>query len=650
MNTGAKLRKRMFPAVMLLMVSLFTLNAGAETGDIPPELERWKSWALYGQDEKRCPVRFNDGEVYHCAWPSRLTLTVETTKGEFEQQWRIFAKGWVPLPGSADLWPEQVTLDRETITVVSRNHIPSVWMTPGEHRVTGVFQWKELPEIMRIPPSVGLVSLTMNGKGIDSPVLDKQGQLWLQKRAQASGERDVQEVGIFRLVNDGIPMELVTHLQLRVSGQAREIRLDNVLLEGTIPVRIESPLPVRLGQENELQVQARPGQWTIRIAARFERPVTEIGPVKGMVEREIWSYQSQHHLRMAEIEGVTRIEPNQTDNPTDWKEFPAYIVTPDSTIRFKEIRRGDPDPAPDRLALVRVWWLDFDGKGFTVQDRIQGTMSRQWYLAMNPPGMLGRVSVDGADQLITVYGDDPKAGVELRRGRLDLTADSRYEASTARIPAVGWDHDFQSLSGRLNLPPGWRLLTAQGVDIVPGTWFQRWTLLDFFIMLIIGIGVLKLRSIGWGALALVTMMLIYHEHQAPRYAWLHVLAAMGLLRVLPDGWAKRLIRLWGIGAVVVLLVLSIPFMVQQIRWGVYPQLEYPANSRMEPAMPVMEMENQQLAGSVGGEPEVKQAERMKRTPPSLPSIRPPHPLPTTRRFSNRLLSASRRFSCRIPTR
>ncbi|NJL60440.1 MAG: hypothetical protein HC887_13185, partial [Desulfobacteraceae bacterium] len=244
--------------------------------------------------------------------------------------------------------------------------------------------------MMKIPPSAGLVSLSINGKAVDSPVLDKQGQLWLQKRAQAGAQEDVQEIATYRLINDLIPMEVVTHLQLKISGQAREIRLNNVLLNASIPMKIESPLPIRMGRDNDFQIQARPGQWQIRIYARFDGPIHELS---GSVMKSGHS-KSQNDLRMAEIGGAMPIEPKQTDNPSDWKEFPAYIIKPDTKLTFKEIRRGDPDPAPDRLNLERTWWLDFDGKGFTIQDNITGTMSKGWYLSMNPPGNLGRVSVD----------------------------------------------------------------------------------------------------------------------------------------------------------------------------------------------------------------------------------------------------------------
>jgi hypothetical protein len=258
--------------------------------------------------------------------------------------------------------------------------------------------------------------------------------------------------------------------------------------------------------------------------------------------------------------------------PDEWRQFAAYLMKPGTTMQFKEIRRGDPEPVPDQLSLFRRLWLDFDGKGLTVQDTIDGTLSRQWYLAVNLPMVLGRVSVDGKDQVITAQGDERKAGVVLRQGDLKLQCDARLPERTGSLNAVGWDHDFKKVSGELHLPPGWRLMAAMGVDQASDTWLQRWSLLDFFVVLMIALAVFKLRGWRWGILALAVMVLIFHEQGAPRMVWLHILAALALLPLLPENWIKRTVSLWGVGALLTLLIISIPFVIHQIRWGIYPQL------------------------------------------------------------------------------
>ncbi len=557
----------------LLTIPLTVLAASGDGGKIPPGLEEWKSWTLYGQEQKRCPVYYNDGNAYQCAWPSEFILKAGPGEGRFEQNWLIFSPTWIPLPGEPGVQPESVIADGIIAPVISRNGVPCIYLNSGKHVVEGTFAWDTIPEVIRIPPSSGLIRLYIGGKAVNRPILDKNGRLWLQKRSDPETKEDRREIKIYRLIDDSIPMRVTTHVDMTISGGAREIRLDHVIPDQTEPIRLESSLPARLSRDGELMIQARPGRWTARIESYYKEPMYSIGPAPCEYGREIWSFKARSSFRVVEIEGAPSVEPSRTQLPREWRRHPAYIITPDTTLKIKELRRGDPDPAPDRLALERTFWLDFDGDGFTIRDHITGSVSRNWYLAMNPPARLGRVTVDGENRLITYPAGDEKPGVELRRGMIDLKADSRYEKSIESVPAVGWDHDFQSLSATLNLPPGWRLFTASGVDIAPGTWFQRWTLLDLFIVLIIAISVYKLRNAAWGLITLAAMILIYHEIDAPRLVFLHILAALALMKVIPEGRIRRIIKFWALCSIIVLATISVTFMVQQARWGIYPQLE-----------------------------------------------------------------------------
>jgi len=541
--------------------------------DIPAPLQPWTSWVLHGMEDRMCPTDYNNGEAYRCRWPSRISLHIDSNKGRFELEWRVFSPGWVPLPGSPGTWPGKVTVNREPVEVLNRNKRPSVRLPPGRHMVRGRFEWSRMPEMLQIPPETGLVRLFINDREADAPVIDANGRLWLQKQAEKPELENRTNVRIFRLIDDSIPMTVTSHLDISISGQAREITLDGLLPGGSIPMKLDSPLPARFDPEGRLLIQARPGRWTVRIHSRFSSQVDQLGPGTTAYGPEIWSFQSRNDLRMVTISGVQPVEPKRTDMPNEWKQLPAWLLKKGDIMRLKTIRRGDPDPAPDRLTLHRTWWLDFDGTGYTVHDRISGTMSRQWSLWMNPPAQLGRVSVDGKDRLITAQGKDAKPGVELRRGQLLLEADSRFDASRSQLPAVGWDHEFQEVKGELNLPPGWRIFSARGTDIHPGTWLQQWSLLDFFIVLILSLAIGKLKNRIWGLIALVTLTFIYHEPGSPRLVWISIVAALALSRALPHGRFRTLVHVWAGLSVAALLVISIPFMVHQIRTGMYPQLE-----------------------------------------------------------------------------
>ncbi len=571
--------KKYFSLCLVLMFFICLRNTFAAPLDktaVPPDLAPWIPWVMHGQEEKFCPELCNQPQSFQCAWPAQLNIAATKDGGQFSQEWTVFAKTWIPLPGSPERWPENVLVNSVPTPVILRKNTPSLFLNPGKYSVRGEFQWKDIPEILQIPAQTGLLSLNIGDREIPFPVQDQSGRVWLQKREIAKSDEDRAEVTIFRKITDDIPLQIETLVQLNISGQAREIRLAQILPDGSIPLALSAPFPVRIGEKGEILAQVRPGKWEIRIGTRFPQPADQIGPVIGAYGQEIWVFQSRNDLRLVEIQGPPSIDPSRTGLPDDWKSLPAYLMDKDSSLTLKQIRRGNEAPAPDRLQLQRTWWLDFDGKGFTVQDQITGTMSSNWSLSVLPLLSLGRVSVNGTDQLITMQNG--KQGVEIRHGNIRLTAESRMEKADTSLSATGWDHDFEKVSGTLHLPPGWKLFSQNGADTASGTWLRRWTLLDIFLILVISVGTFRLRNPLWGLTALLCLILIWHEKDAPRYVWLHILAALALLSVLPVGKIRNLVRMWGIGSVLVLLVMTIPFMVLQIRHGLYPQLEYPWQS------------------------------------------------------------------------
>jgi len=94
---------------------------------------------------------------------------------------------------------------------------------------------------------------------------------------------------------------------------------------------------------------------------------------------EVWVFAKQNN-RIVEIEGGLAIDPQQTSLPGNWRNYPAYYLKEGETLTFKEMKRGDPVPAPDQLSLQRMLWLRFDGSGYTIQDTISGKKTTGWRL------------------------------------------------------------------------------------------------------------------------------------------------------------------------------------------------------------------------------------------------------------------------------
>ncbi|MFL5319672.1 MAG: hypothetical protein ACJ790_08430, partial [Myxococcaceae bacterium] len=564
-------------AVVCLLSALAATAAPPKKEELPPALREWTGWVLHGQESALCP-QFSGGDESSCVWPGRLSLSIENKGGKFSQSFKVYTEQLVAMPGNQERWPQNVKVDGKDAVVIEKDGNPKVQLTPGEHTVTGEFLWDAMPESVDIPESTGLLTLTVKGKEVAIPNRTDVGEVFLQKEAEAEEETENVELQIHRLVTDDIPLTLTTHIQLNVSGKSREVLLGKALPPDFVPMQITSGLPVKLESDGRLRVQARAGSWTIDLVARHEGVVNALSRPKPdglwIDGDEVWVFDARPHLRQVLVEGVNAVDPNQTTLPDAWKRLPAYAMGPADSFKLTERRRGDSDPAPDVLRLSRTMWLDFDGSGYTINDRISGALHRSWRLEMQQPSELGRVVASGADQFITRLGDGKLSGVELRQGVINLEADSRIKGDRGDVPAVSWDADFHQVSGVLNLPPGWRLFHASGADDVPGTWIRHWSLLELFLVLVIALAVGRLFGVMWGVLALVTLGLSFPENDSPQYVWLFVLAGEALVRVLPKGWIQTTAKVFRFGSWAGLVLVTVPFLVQHIREGMYPALEH----------------------------------------------------------------------------
>jgi hypothetical protein len=541
---------------------------------VPDPLRPWADWAMYGHEAERCPFLNGDTGVRNCVWPSSLELTLDDRGGKFSQHFRVEAEGFAVLPGSDKRWPQEVRVDGKPAALIVDQGSPAVLLAPGDHQATGLFVWDSLPESLPVPRSTGLLSITLRGTKVAFPQREEDGRIWLQRRSEANEERAL-DVAVYRRVDDNVPLMLTTRMDLRVAGKAREEVLGKPLPKDFVPMALTGSLPARLDVDGNLRVQLRPGKFSIELTARHEGPATSLTPgnASGLWPAdELWVFDAHPGLRQVVVEGVAAVDPQQTTLPPDWKRLPAYRIKRGETMKLTERQRGDADPAPDRLTLERTVWLDFDGKGYSVLDEMSGTLSRSWRLSVSPPTDLGRVSVGGQDVLITRAEPNGPAGVEVRQGNLQLTAESRVEGTGTVIPSTSWAHPFQQVSASLNLPPGWRLLAASGADDVPGSWVRRWTLLDLFLLLITALAVARVHGRIAAAVAFATLLLTIPEGDAPKWSWLPVLAFAALAQVLPQGRVRGLTRLCRVVALAALAVIGLMFAVEHIRLGMYPSL------------------------------------------------------------------------------
>ena len=554
---------------------------------VPSALEPWRAWVLHSQEFRACPlIAGRQGTAagdYLCAWPGVLTLNADATGASIAQHWRVDAESWVPLPGSLLHWPQQVSVDGKPAPVVDHGG-PALRLSAGSHEIRARIPWPERPQTVHIPGAIGLIALTVDGKAV-VPIQREDDEVTLGRGAATEPEADAIELHVYRKLTDGIPPTLTTVIRLGVSGQAREETIGPALPAGFEPLQLDSEeWPARLDADGRLRVQVQPGATTLQLEARAVAPLANVVarvPDTPWPKQEIWSYEAAPLLRVTSATSALQVDPRQADVDDAWRALPAFVLGDGATLTIEERSRGLAEDDRNRLTLDREMWLDFSGDGWFARDRVGGEMVRGWRFDVASPFALERADAlnsnfgtRNGESLLVTRGTEPgSTGVEWRTPLVDLAAGVRVASAGMALPVTGWQDSFDRVTTTLHLPNGYRLLAAPGADNAAGSWFSAWTLLDVFIAAIVALLAWRLFGVIGAAIAVGYLVLGYQESGAPLWTLLAALALGLVARALPAGklaiaatWTRR-------GAVALLVLIALPFVAEQLRYALHPQLE-----------------------------------------------------------------------------
>lgn len=509
---------------------------------IPAELKAWIPWVLAADPDRPCARVAGDASLVRCSWQGVLAVEVDDGGADFTLQAVLDRSGALQLPGGPGAWPTAVVEGKDALPVVAVGDAPTVHLKAGFHAIKGRLIWAQAPQTLALPQGLAILRLSVDGERVLSPAIGADGALRLGGGRTAGGDDATLTLDVSRRIVDDVPVLVVTHIALRASGAPREVDLGEVLLAGSTPVQLDADLPARIDGDGHLRVQVRPGTFAVEIRAVQSGQVTALtaptSSVAGWPAREFWVLEPDEGIRAVEVSGAPGIDPQRASLPPGWEGLATWMLEPGGTLTFSELRRGQAAVPPNRLRVQRRLWLDPDGGGWTIEDRLDGTISSGWRLDASAPLEVGAVEVNGRPEVVTLSAAGA-AGVELRSAAANLRAESRMPAGVRSFSAVGWQTDAVGAEVALHLPPGWRLWTAFGADEVVGDWRAQIDALDLLLIALAVSATARVVGARWAVITLIACGGVSVDGLAPL-----ALLGFALWRAIAErapAWAPRLL-------------------------------------------------------------------------------------------------------------
>lgn len=567
----------------LLTILLLAISQPNHSIEVPDDLKQWVPWVQHEQEFHNCPHYYNKepDSMYVCAWPQKLNLTINKNKADFSIVWEIIEDSWVPLPGNKQSWPQNVTTNGNPIPVQINATYPRIYLQKGTYQVKGNYQWKKRPEEIHIPGNIADIQLTLDGSPVHFPRRENNA-LWLgNNQSDQQNETNNLKMKVNRLIIDGHPMTMYMNMEIIASGNARTEILGTINPEIFQITHIDSDLSTYVNSEGKVMMQIKPGDWSLNLAfivKGWPEKITFNPQGTYWPKQEIWAYQDNKNMRLTYVEGVTPINPEQVFS--DWDQVPNYLVNAGDTFVINEQKRGTLNQS-EQINLHRKLWLTFNGESYRSQDLITGTKLGSWRINAQPGYQLLSAKNQNENLLIT-QSKEGLEGIELRIPNIYLQVNGEFTPNQLGSISL-WQNTFDNIYSQIHLPHGYMAFASRNVDSSQNVWLDKWRLWDIFIVMLLTAFTYKFINFKTAVAAFIALVLGYQEFGMPLMSWGAVMIAIVILFMKPSGKIQSLVKTYAYLSLIALMIMLIPFLINQMRLSLHPQLDHYYRTNITPS-------------------------------------------------------------------
>ena len=157
----------------LLFLFFFIFTIPDLYASTPDDLEQWKSFVVHGEEKYYCPPLFNDDNKFYCSFPGILNIDIYKNRIDFEQNFTLFQKTGVKLPGSRKHFPGNVKIDSKPAPASLSEGSPAIFTNKKNFTVTGSINFDKIPDFINLPDSAGGFNIKLKTGLVKNPYTDQ---------------------------------------------------------------------------------------------------------------------------------------------------------------------------------------------------------------------------------------------------------------------------------------------------------------------------------------------------------------------------------------------------------------------------------------------------------------------------------------------